>query len=74
MRDDRLPRKPVVVDEVMQVEEMEVALYLHEIRSVAQINFARRCEIEPWVRVKQAEDLELSCGVNVFYPDEDDQA
>lgn len=74
MEHDRLPHKPVVVDELMGVEEMEVTLYLHEIKRIAGINFARRVQIEPWVRVKQGVDMELACGVNVFYPEEDDGA
>lgn len=73
MRDDRWPKRQVVIDEDANAEEMEVSLSIREMREAASIDFSKRIDVEPWVRVRQAEDLLLSCGVNIA-PEEEDQA
>lgn len=74
MRDDRLPRTQVVVDETVDAEEMEVQLSCREaalLLSVRELSAA--ADVEPWLRIRKSDDVYVSFGITVIR-DEDDAA
>jgi hypothetical protein len=75
MRDDRLPRTAVIIDEENDAEEMEVQASFHEAALIVrfnhpQANLALAADAEPWLRIRKGDDLYVSCDVTVI-PDED---
>lgn len=74
MRDDRPPRRQVDVDEVNDAEEMDVQLSYHEAALLVPASeLSQAADVEPWIRIRNADALYVSYGVTVI-PDEDDQA
>lgn len=78
MRDDRLARRAVDIDEENAAEEMEVQASFREAALIVafndpQIDLSKVADAEPWLRVRHGDDLYVSCDVTVI-PDEDDQA
>lgn len=74
MRDDRIARRAVDIDEENVAEEMEVQLSYREASLVVSArDLSKAADVEPWLRVRHGDDLYVSCDVTVI-PDEDDGA
>lgn len=74
MQHDRMPRHPVTVDEDAHAEEMDVAISLAELSRITDVDLSRCRAVEPWLRVRHADDLLVSFGSTVIYTDEEDGA
>lgn len=63
MRDDRLPRAPIVVheDEHGRTYDMDVVLSRWELRECLGVGFDRRT-LEPWVQLVQTLDWTIRIG------------
>lgn len=74
MRDDRIARRAVDIDEINAAEEMEVQLSYREAGWLVPVQaLATAADVEPWLRIRHAEAIYVSCDVTVI-PDEDDCA
>ena len=74
MRDDRIARRAVDVDEENDAEEMEVQLsYFEAALMVPAHALSKAADVEPWLRVRHGDDMYASCDVTII-PDEDDGA
>lgn len=72
MRDDRWPRSAVDIDTERNAEEMEVSLSIRELRELWHLNPTKHLDrVEPWVRVRMADDWEVSFGVEMVYREDD---
>lgn len=73
MRDDRIPRHAVIVDEDASAEEMEVTLSIKEIKLFPEIELQKCERVEPWLRIRRGDQMYVSFGVTAV-PFEDDLA